>query len=58
MADYCCPDCDGRLRDAGIANAHRCLRCGQLILEAIDGTHQRVSEFYRRATGHWWGGVR
>ena len=54
-ADYCCPTCDGVLRDGGAANAWRCQRCGQLVLEAIDETHQRVKSFYRRASGRWEG---
>jgi len=57
-ADYGCPDCDGQLRDAGAANAWQCRRCGEIVVEAIDETHQRVREFYDRATGRWWGGLR
>ena len=58
MADYCCPSCDRRLQDAGVINAWRCRRCGQRVLEAVDGAHQRVRRFYQRATERRWGGLR
>jgi tRNA(Ile2) C34 agmatinyltransferase TiaS len=57
-ANYCCPTCDGRLRGAGAANVWRCRRCGQLVVEVVDETRERVREFYRRATGTQWGGLR
>jgi len=57
-ANYGCPQCDGRLGDGGAANVWRCRTCGQLVVEAISSRSRRVREFYRRATGRYWGGLR
>lgn len=57
-AAFHCPQCDGQLVDAGAANAWQCRRCSQLVVEVVDETARRVREFYRRATGQNWGGLR
>lgn len=56
-ADYTCPQCNGRLANAGAANAWRCTResCEKVVVEVVDGTRHRVREFYRRATDQWEG---
>lgn len=54
-ANYACPSCDGRLLDAGARAAWRCRRCGEIVVERARG---RMREFYRRATGRNWSGLR
>ena len=58
MANYACPSCGGRLVGGGPANLYRCTRCEEWVAEAISRGHQRVREFYRRATEEGWGGLR
>lgn len=58
MANYACPDCGGRLDGGGPANVFRCRRCGEFVAEAISRGHQRVREFYERATSRQWEGIR
>lgn len=57
-ANYDCPSCDRRLVDVGVSNAWECRDCGELVLEAVGGQGERVQEFFRRATGARWGGLR
>lgn len=56
-ANYACPSCGGRLAVSDVANAWRCRRCREVVLEAISPRHQRVREFYERATSKRWGGL-
>lgn len=55
-ANYCCPQCDSELTNAGAANVFRCTgECEKIVVEAVDETKQHVREFYRRATDQWEG---
>jgi tRNA(Ile2) C34 agmatinyltransferase TiaS len=54
-AAFSCPDCDGRLADAGAANAWQCKRCGTWTVEQTTDSRQRVEAFYQRASDTWEG---